>query len=137
VGASIHVRTELERPDRTEEDDRIYRDAELPFVDLDELLAGGITGPDGRLRSELQGLGSVAAAIELEDHLVTPEQVARSILVLRGEAAPSIEPPPPALDRLVAQGLVACVTPSDRAAFLHWLGLVANLMTLRSRSARG
>jgi hypothetical protein len=41
------------------------------------------------------------------------------------------------LDRLVAQGLAACVTHSDRAAFLHWLGLVANLMTLRSRMVRG
>jgi hypothetical protein len=119
------------------EDDRIYRDAELSFVDLDRLLAGGITSPDGRLRSELQGLGSVAAAIQLESHLATPEQVARSILVLRGEAAPPIEPPPPALDRLVAQGLAACATHADRAAFLHWLGLVANLMTLRSRAVRG
>jgi tetraacyldisaccharide-1-P 4'-kinase len=119
------------------DDDRIYRDAELSFVDLDQLLAGGITAPDGRLRQELQGLGSVAAAIQLENHLVTPEQVARSLLVLRGEAAPSIEPPPTMLDRLVAQGLAACATHADRAAFLHWLGLVANLMTLRSRAVRG
>jgi hypothetical protein len=119
------------------DDDRIYRDSELAFVDLAQVLGGGVTGPDGRLRSELQGLGSVAAAIQLENHRVTPEQVARTVLVLRGEAAPPIEPPPPVLDRLVAQGLAACATHADRAAFLHWLGLVANLMTLRSRAVRG
>jgi hypothetical protein len=119
------------------DEDRTYTDAELSYVDLRELFAGGVRTPEGRLSPSLQGLGSVAAAVQLENHLVTPEQVARSVRVMRGEVAPSIEPPPPALDRLVSQGLAACDDDADRAALLHWLGLVANLMTLRSRTVRG
>ncbi|MGH2945532.1 MAG: hypothetical protein ACRDPC_04605 [Solirubrobacteraceae bacterium] len=118
------------------DDDHGFSDAELADIDLGKLFAGGITGDDGRLSPALQGIGSVAAAVQLENHLVTRTQVARTLLVLKGQEPPLPEPPPPALAHLVDRGIAACRTDADRTAFLHWLGLVVNLMTLRARVAQ-
>jgi hypothetical protein len=118
------------------DDDHSYSDPDLADVDLGELFAAGITGDDGRLSPSLQGIGSVAAAVQLENQLVTRTQVARTLRVLKGQEPPLPEPPPPALAHLVDRGRTACRTDADRTAFLHWLGLVANLMTLRARVAQ-
>jgi hypothetical protein len=52
-----------------------YSDAELSTLDLGAMLAEGITGPDGRMRADLQGIGSAAAAIQLDNQFVTAAQV--------------------------------------------------------------
>ena len=59
------------------DDERSYSDAELSTLDLGALLADGIAGPDGRMRPDLQGVGSVAAAIQLDNQFVTGAQVAQ------------------------------------------------------------
>jgi hypothetical protein len=114
-------------------DEHSYDDTDLAALDLGELFAGGIT--DGTLSPELQGIGSVAAAVQLEKDLVGRSQLGHTIRVLKGHA-PWDEPPPPALAYLVDRGTSACRTEADRAAFVRWLGLVANVMTLRARVAQ-
>jgi hypothetical protein len=111
-------------------------DADLAALDLGELFAHGITDGDGRLSPDLQGIGSVAAAVQLENQLVSRSQLARTLRVLKGQEPPPPEPPPPALAHLVERGISACRTDADRAAFLRWLGLVANVMILRARVAQ-
>ena len=114
-------------------DDHSYDDDDLAALDLGELFAGGIA--DGTLSPEVQGIGSVAAAVQLENDLVGRGQLAHTIRDLKGHEPPE-EPPPPALAYLVDRGLSACETDADRAAFVRWLGLVANVMTLRARVAQ-
>ncbi len=111
-------------------------DADLAALDLGELFAEGITADDGSLSPELQGIGSIAAAVQLEKNLVTRGQLARTLRVLKGQEPPEPEPAPPALAHLVDRGISACRTDAERAAFVRWLGLVANLMTLRARVAQ-
>jgi hypothetical protein len=116
-------------------DEHSYDDTDLAELDLGELFAEGITDGEGRLSPELQGFGSVAAAVQLENDLVGRSQLARTIQVLKGHE-PLEEPPPTPLAYLVDRGISACRTDADRAAFVHWLGLVANVMTLRARVAQ-
>ena len=106
-------------------------DAELATVDLDALLAEGIRDADGRLRGALQGHGAVAAAIQLENHLVTAGQAAATVAVLAGERPPLDAPPPPALSHVVNRGIAACKDDADRLALLGWLRRVAQLMEMR------
>ena len=117
-------------------DDRESRsDAELATIDLDALLSDGLRDADGRLRGELQGYGAVAAAIQLENFLVTAGQAAATVGVLAGERPPLETPPPPALANLVDRGIAACESDDDRLALLGWLRRVAQLMEMRERAA--
>jgi hypothetical protein len=109
-------------------------DAELARLDVGALLAQGIRDGEGHLRGELAGEGAVAAAIRLEDHMVTAEQAAATVAVLAGERPPLDLPPPPALSQLVDQGLAACRDDGDKLALLGWLRRVAELMAMRRRS---
>jgi hypothetical protein len=109
-----------------------HSDAELADLDLAALLAGGIAGPDGRLRDELQGIGSAAAAVQLDDQLVTAAQVGEAGAALRGHPASGIAPP--ALDHVVRLGLAACRDAADREALGRWLGMVAGLLVVRERA---
>ena len=101
------------------DDERSYSDAELSTLDLGALLAGGITGPDGRMRPDLQGVGSVAAAIQLDNQFVTARQVAE---VAGGEPSGFVAPP---LDMLVKVGHAAAKSDAELAVFNQWLGMVA------------
>ena len=109
-------------------------DAELARLDVAALLAEGIRDGDGRLRGELAGEGAVAAAIRLENHMVSAEQAAATVAVLAGERPPLDLPPPPALSQLVDQGIAACRDDGDKLALLGWLRRVAELMAMRGRS---
>jgi len=109
-----------------------HTDAELADLDLAALLAGGITGPDGRLRAELQGIGSAAAAVQLDNQLVTATQVGEAGAALRGTPASGMAPP--ALDHLLRLGLAACRSDADREALGSWLGMVAGLLVIRERA---
>jgi hypothetical protein len=109
-----------------------HTDAELAELDLAALLAGGIAGPDGRLRDELQGIGSAAAAVQLDNQLVTAAQAGAAGAALRGQPASGIAPP--ALDQLVRLGLAACRSDGDRDLLGQWLGMVAGLLVLRERA---
>jgi hypothetical protein len=110
------------------DDDRSYSDAELSTLDLSALLAEGVTGDDGRMRADLQGIGSAAAAIQLDNQFVTSAQVAD---VATGNATGLVAPP---LDMLVKAGQAAAHDDNDRAVFNQWLGMVAGLLVLRERA---
>jgi hypothetical protein len=109
-----------------------HTDAELADLDLAALLAPGIAGPDGRLRDELQGIGSAAAAVQLDNQLVTAAQAGEAGAALRGQPASGIVPP--ALDRVVRLGLAACRDDAERDLLGQWLGMVAGLLVLRERA---
>jgi hypothetical protein len=112
------------------DDDRSYSDAELGTLDLAEVFRGGVVGDDGRLRPELQGIGSVAAAIQLDNQFVTSGQVADAASF---KAHGNLSPP---LDHLVKLGLAASRDATEQAIFGQWLGMVAAQLVLRER-ARG
>jgi hypothetical protein len=105
-----------------------YSDAELSTLDLGALLAEGITGPDGRMRADLQGFGSAAAAIQLDNQFVTAAQVHE---VASGNATGFVAPP---LEQLVKAGQAAARDDNDREVFTRWLGMVAAQLILRERS---
>jgi len=110
------------------DDDRSYSDAELSTLDLAGVFDGGVVGEDGRMRPELQGIGSVAAAIQLDNQFVTSGQVAD---------AASFKPDgfvPPALDNVLKIGLAACRDDTERGVFSQWLGMVAAQLVLRERN---
>lgn len=109
-----------------------HTDIELAGLDLAALLAGGVTGPDGRLRDELQGIGSAAAAVQLDNQLVSAAQVGEAGAALRGQPASGVAPP--ALDHVVRLGLAACRDAADRDALGRWLGMVAGLLVIRERA---
>jgi hypothetical protein len=111
---------------------RSYSDAELAELDLAALLGEGISGAGGALRPELQGIGSAAAAVQLDNQLVTSAQVADAAAALQGRPASAV--PPPALDHVVRLGLAGCRTDADRALLGRWLGMIAGLLILRERS---
>jgi hypothetical protein len=105
-----------------------YSDAELSTLDVGALLADGITDDDGRLRGDLQGIGSTAAAIQLDNQFVTAAQVNE---VASGQAGGFVAP---ALDVLVKQGEAAARDDNDRAVFNRWLGMIAAQLVLRERA---
>jgi hypothetical protein len=105
-----------------------YSDAELSTLDLNALLADGITDDEGRMRPDLQGIGSAAASIQLDNQFVTSSQVAE---VASGNAAGFVAPP---LEMLVKAGDTAARDDHDRAVFNQWLRMVAGLLVLRERA---
>jgi hypothetical protein len=109
------------------DDGRSYSDAELSTLDLAALLAGGITDADGRMRADLQGVGSAAAAIQLDNQFVTSAQVAEAA----GGQAAFVAPP---LDNLLKQGAAAAKSDAEHAVFTQWLGMVAGLLVIRERA---
>jgi hypothetical protein len=110
------------------DDDRSYSDAELSTLDVGALLADGIVGEDGRMRPDLQGIGSAAAAIQLDNQFVTAAQVTE---VATGQVAGFVPPP---LDALVKLGEAGARDAAEREVFNQWLGMVAGLLVLRERS---
>jgi hypothetical protein len=109
------------------DDDRSHSDAELGTLDLADVFRDGVVGDDGRLRPELQGIGSAAAAIQLDNQFVTSGQVADAASF---KADGSV---PPALDQVLRLGLAACRDDTERAVFGQWLGMVAGQLVLRER----
>jgi hypothetical protein len=100
------------------------------------LLEGGISDPAGALRPELQGLGSVAAAVQLERRSVGVDDVASAIARVRELVqgrTPEPVPTPPFLRDLVTWGLDAGRDAHDHELLVRWLGQVLSLMTLRAR----
>jgi hypothetical protein len=110
------------------DDERSYSDAELSTLDLAALLADGIVDEDGRIRADLQGIGSAAAAIQLDNQFVTSTQVAEAAT---GSPAGFVAPP---LDNLLKLGAAAARSDAERAVFNQWLGMVAGLLVLRERA---
>lgn len=110
---------------------RVVSDAEAAEIDVPRLLAGGLADSEGNLRGDLQGLGAVAAAVQLEREGVVAEDVALALTQVRNEAM-GVEVVaadlPSALAAMVAAGRRA----GDAELLAHWLGLVANLLMLRS-----
>ena len=109
------------------DDDRSYSDAELSTLDLAALLADGVVDADGRMRADLQGVGSAAAAIQLDNQFVTAAQVNEAA---SGQAA-FIAPP---LDNLLKLGAAATHSDAEREVFKQWLGMIAGQWILRERA---
>ena len=109
----------------------VITDAEAAAIDVPGLLAGGLADEGGRLRGELQGLGAVAAAVQLELAGVESEDVALALTELRNEAM-GVEVVPAELPAELARMVQAGRAAGDRELLVEWLGLVANLLRIRS-----
>jgi hypothetical protein len=104
-------------------------DDDAARVDVPALLAHGLADGAGSLRGELQGEGALAAAVQLQRDGAVAEDVALALSQVRGRALGiDLEPAdlPPRLQAMVDAG-------GDPGLLAEWLGLVANLMMLRTR----
>jgi hypothetical protein len=109
----------------------VLTDDQAAEIDVPALIAGGLADATGGLRGELQGEGALAAAVQLQREGTGAEDVALALSQVRGRAMGiDLEPAdlPPRLAEIVAAGAEA-----DPELFAGWLGLVANLMMMRTR----
>jgi hypothetical protein len=109
----------------------VITDDDAARIDVPALLAQGLADDAGGLRGELQGEGALAAAVQLQRDGAVAEDVALALSQVRSRAMGiDIEPAdlPPRLAALAAAGASA-----DPELFAEWLGLVANLMMMRTR----
>jgi hypothetical protein len=106
---------------------RVVRtDDELASFDVLSLITDGLGG-EGRLRSELEGEGAVAAAVQLERAGIEPSDVAQAVTEVRaGDVLQGS--PPSALDRLLA-----AADGQDSELLARWLERVMELMVMRER----
>jgi hypothetical protein len=104
-----------------------HSDAELSTLDLAALLQQGITDGEGRMREDLQGIGSVAAAIQLDNQFVTAQQVNEAASGHGGFVAPPLQ-------QLISLGEANAADDADRELFKRWLGMVAAQLVLRERA---
>lgn len=104
-------------------------DDDAARVDVPALLAQGLADETGELRGELQGEGALAAAVQLQRDGAGAEDVALALSQVRSRAMGiDLEPAdlPPRLAAMAGAG-------GDPELLAQWLGLVANLMMLRTR----
>lgn len=109
----------------------VITDDDAARIDVPALLAQGLADDSGGLRGELQGEGALAAAVQLQRDGAVAEDVALALSQVRSRAMGiDIEPAdlPPRLAALAAAG-----AGGDPELFADWLGLVANLMMMRTR----
>lgn len=104
-------------------------DDDAARLDVPALLAQGLADETGGLRGELQGEGALAAAVQLQRDGAGAEDVALALSQIRSRAMGiDLEPAelPPRLAAMADAG-------GDPELLAEWLGLVANLMMLRTR----
>ena len=109
----------------------VITDDDAARIDVPALLAQGLADATGRLRGELQGEGALAAAVQLQRDGAVAEDVALALSQVRSRAMGiDLEPAdlPPRLAAMVAAG-----AGGDPGLLAEWLGLVANLMMMRTR----
>ena len=96
-------------------------------LDVAALLGAGLADESGALRGELQGEGALAAAVQLERAGIPVEDVALALSHARSRGAGiALEPVP------LGEPLGGWARTGDPALLGEWLGLVANLMMMRS-----
>jgi hypothetical protein len=109
----------------------VITDADAAQIDVTALLARGLADGAGGLRGELQGEGALAAAVQLERDGVAVEDVALALSQGRSRAM-GIDLEPAALPARLA-GWVDARAAEEPELLAEWLGLVANLMMMRTR----
>ena len=127
--------------------DKEYTLEEQRQLDLSELFADGIRDDAGRMRPELQGVGSVAAAIQAQDEGVPIDVLGRMVTTgfendlaeTRTHPEDLLEEldPYPRFAALIASGLKACRDDDDYEVFMRWLQNVRGLIVLRSTGRPG
>lgn len=124
---------------------RDYNYEEQLHLDLHELFENGLRTPDGAMRPELQGVGAAAAAIQAQEiplpmfGLMLTNANEKTLLGARRHPEDLLEE----LDKrghsrfadVIRSGIAACQNDEDYRTLVRWLGMVRNLMVIRSRSA--
>jgi hypothetical protein len=115
-------------------------------LDLSRLFADGLRDDDGKMRPELQGVASSAAAIQAEDEGVTADVLGRMVTAAsENDLDESREHPEDLLEELegaprfaalVRSGLDACDDEDDYDVFVGFLTNVYTLARVRERSGR-
>ena len=121
--------------------DKEYTLEEQRRLDLTDLFAEGIRDDQGRMRPAVQGVGSVAAAIQAEDEGVPIDVLGRMVTTgfendlaeTRAHPEDLLEEldPYPRFAALVRSGLNACRDDDDYEYFMRWLRNVRGLVVLR------
>jgi hypothetical protein len=106
-------------------------DDEAARIDVPALLAQGLADDAGGLRGELQGEGALAAAVQLQRDGAVAEDVALALSQVRSRAMGIVLEPADLPLPLAA--MTAAGEDGDPELLAEWLGLVANLMMMRTR----
>ena len=123
---------------------RDYSYEEQLHLNLHELFAQGLRTPEGAMRPELQGVGSAAAAIQNQDvplpmiGLMLTNANEKTLLGAQRHPEDLLEE----LDKrgysrfadLIRSGIAACQNDDDYRTLVRWLGMVRNLIVIRSHS---
>lgn len=125
---------------------RDYSYQEQLHLDLKELFAQGLRTPEGAMRPELQGVGTSAAAIQAQDiplpmmGLMLTNANEKTLLGAQRHPEDLLEE----LDKrgfssfadVIRTGIAACKGDDDYRTLVRWLGMVRNIMVIRSQSAQ-
>ena len=123
---------------------RDYTYEEQLNLDLSDLFDNGLRDAAGNMRPELQGIGAVAAAIQAQDEGATLPMVGlmltnaneKTLLGARRHPEDLLEE----LQKrgctrfaaLIQRGIDACQDDADYRTLVRWLGMVRNLIIIRS-----
>jgi hypothetical protein len=126
---------------------RDYTLQEQRDLDLLQLFDNGIRGDDGRMTPELQGVGTVAMAIQALDHGVTVDMLGRIAYAADKATLDSIRKYPEDLTEeldkrghgniadVIRVGMSHIHTQEDGKAFARWLSLVHQMAKRRAADA--
>lgn len=114
---------------------RDYTRAEQASLDLTDLFAHGIRDADGRMRPEVQGVGSTAAAIQAIDEGVPLEFVGLMLTNARendlkttreypGDLLEEVNDCCPKFAALIQSGINACRDEEEYRLFVRWIANV-------------
>lgn len=123
---------------------RDYTYEEQLHLDLQELFVHGLRTPEGTMRPELQGVGAAATAIQFQGiplpmiGLMLTNANEKTLLGAQRHPEDLLEE----LDKrghsrfadIIRSGIAACKDDEDYRSLVRWLGMVRNLMVIRSRS---
>ncbi|MGB9750791.1 MAG: hypothetical protein C0183_13675 [Roseiflexus castenholzii] len=127
---------------------RDYTRQEQLALDLTELFAEGLRDEEGRLPLTLQGIGSAAMAMHVEEAGVPLPMFNRMLTTaneisleragaMPGELVEELEKRGfPQIARIVRAGIAACRDEDDYRNFVRWLIQVRNLIVFRAQALR-
>ena len=125
---------------------RDYTYEEQLHLDLHKLFLKGLRTPEGAMRPELQGVGAAAAAIQARDiplpmmGLMLTNASEKTLLGAQRHPEDLLEE----LDKrghtrfadVIRSGIAACQNDDDYRILVRWLGMVRNLMVIRSHESK-